>query len=122
MNLLNSSIGLFAEADQSTLTRIAPRMTSADSRRSACVETYAARMTEFRASPPPDLPGIPSAEGTLPGPDQLVGRPRALTMDLLGELHGPLFYADFNGGARSSTRARWSSLPNCATRAASPRI
>ncbi|MEB4210100.1 cytochrome P450 [Mycobacterium sp. 94-17] len=57
-------------------------------------------MTEFRASPPPDLPGVPSAEGTLPGPDQLVGRPRALPVDVLGELHGPLFYADFNGGFR----------------------
>jgi cytochrome P450/NADPH-cytochrome P450 reductase len=57
-------------------------------------------MTEFRASPPPDLPGVPSAEGSLPGPDQLVGRPRALAVDLLGELHGPLFYADFNGGFR----------------------
>ncbi|OBH51036.1 cytochrome P450 [Mycobacterium sp. E2479] len=57
-------------------------------------------MTEFRASSPPDLPGIPSAEGRLPGPDQLVGRPRALAVDLLGELHGPLFYADFNGGFR----------------------
>lgn len=57
-------------------------------------------MTEFRASPPPDLPGIPSAEGALPGLDQLVGRPRALAVDLLGELHGPLFYADFNGGIR----------------------
>ncbi|OBH41977.1 bifunctional cytochrome P450/NADPH--P450 reductase [Mycobacterium mantenii] len=57
-------------------------------------------MTEFRASSPPDLPGIPSAEGPLPGPDRLVGRPRALPVDLLGELHGPLFYADFNGGFR----------------------
>ncbi|MEE2851930.1 MAG: cytochrome P450 [Actinomycetota bacterium] len=57
-------------------------------------------MTEFRASSPPDLPGIPSAEGSLPGPDQLAGRPRALAVDLLGELHGPLFYADFNGGFR----------------------
>ncbi|MEB3982044.1 cytochrome P450 [Mycobacterium sp. 663a-19] len=57
-------------------------------------------MTEFHASPPPDLPGIPSAEGSLPGPEQLVGRPRALAVDLLGELHGPLFYADFNGGFR----------------------
>lgn len=57
-------------------------------------------MTEFRASPPPDLPGVPSAEGALPGLDQLVGRPRALPVDILGELHGPLFYADFNGGIR----------------------
>lgn len=57
-------------------------------------------MTEFRASFPPDIPGIPSAEGSLPGPDRLLGRPRALAVDLLGELHGPLFYADFNGGFR----------------------
>ncbi len=55
-------------------------------------------MIDFRVSPPPDLPGIPSAEGLLPGQDQLVGRPRALPVDLLGELHGPIFYADFNGG------------------------
>lgn len=57
-------------------------------------------MSEFHASPTPDLPDIPSAEGPLPGPDQLIGRPRALAVDLLGELHGPLFYADFNGGIR----------------------
>ncbi|OBI81598.1 cytochrome P450 [Mycobacterium asiaticum] len=57
-------------------------------------------MSEFQVSAPPDLPGIPSAEGPLPGPDKLVGRPRALAVDLLGELHGPLFYADFNGGIR----------------------
>lgn len=57
-------------------------------------------MTEFRASPPPDLPDVPSAEGALPGPEQLVGRPRALAVDLLGELYGPLFYSDFNGGIR----------------------
>lgn len=57
-------------------------------------------MSEFHVSAPPDLPGIPSAEGPLPGPDKLVGRPRALAVDLLGELHGPLFYADFNGGIR----------------------
>ena len=44
--------------------------------------------------------GHPSAEGPLPSPDQLIGRPRALAVDLLGELHGPLFYADFNGGFR----------------------
>ncbi|PJE20349.1 MAG: hypothetical protein CK431_27510, partial [Mycobacterium sp.] len=57
-------------------------------------------MNEFRASAPPDLPGVPSVEGPLPGPDQLIGRPRALGVDLLGELHGPLFYSDFNGGIR----------------------
>jgi cytochrome P450 / NADPH-cytochrome P450 reductase len=75
--------------------------TNARKLRQCCrVETYAARMAEFFASPPPDLPGVPSAEGPLPGPEQLVGRPRALAVDLLGELHGPLFYADFNGGFR----------------------
>jgi cytochrome P450 / NADPH-cytochrome P450 reductase len=57
-------------------------------------------VAEFRASPAPDLPGIPSVEGPLPGLDRLVGRPRALGVDLLGELHGPLFYSDFNGGIR----------------------
>ena len=57
-------------------------------------------MTEFRVSSPPDLPEIPSAEGPLPGPGQLLGRPRALPVDLLGELHGPIFYSDFNGGFR----------------------
>jgi len=51
-------------------------------------------------SSPPDLPEIPSAEGPLPGPGQLLGRPRALPVDLLGELHGPIFYSDFNGGFR----------------------
>lgn len=57
-------------------------------------------MSEFHASPPPELPGVPSAEGPLPGPERLVGRPRALPVDVLGELHGPLFYADFAGGIR----------------------
>ncbi len=57
-------------------------------------------MTEFRVSRPPDLPGIPSAEAVLPAPDRLIGRPRALPVDILGELHGPIFYADFNGGFR----------------------
>ncbi|OBK14424.1 bifunctional cytochrome P450/NADPH--P450 reductase [Mycobacterium asiaticum] len=57
-------------------------------------------MSEFHVSSPPELDGVPSAEGLLPGRDQLLGRPRALAVDLLGELHGPLFYADFNGGIR----------------------
>lgn len=57
-------------------------------------------MSELDASPPPDLSGVPSAEGPLPGPDHLIGRPRSLGVDLLAELHGPLFYADFNGGYR----------------------
>ncbi|MGD9619278.1 MAG: cytochrome P450 [Mycolicibacterium sp.] len=50
-----------------------------------------------RPSSPPDLDEIPSAVGPLPTPDLLVGRPYALPIDLLGELHGPLFYADFDG-------------------------
>ncbi|MBX7433980.1 cytochrome P450 [Mycobacterium sp. Y57] len=48
-------------------------------------------------SSPPELDSIPSAEGPLPGQDLLAGRPYALPVDLLAELHGPLFYADFNG-------------------------
>ena len=48
-------------------------------------------------SPPPELDGIPSAEGELPGPELLVGRPYALPVDLFGDLHGPLFYADYDG-------------------------
>lgn len=76
------------------------RVTTADSDNIAASKIYAARVIEFRASLPPDLPGIPSADGPLPGPTQLAGRPRALAADILGELHGPLFYADFNGGIR----------------------
>lgn len=48
-------------------------------------------------SAPPELTDVASAEGPLPGPDLLAGRPYALPIDLLGELYGPLFYADFNG-------------------------
>ena len=40
---------------------------------------------------------VPSAEGPLPPPSDLVGRPYALPVDILGELHGPLFYADYSG-------------------------
>ena len=45
----------------------------------------------------PELAGIPSAEGAFPDPQLLSGRPYALPVDILGELHGPLFYADFDG-------------------------
>ena len=48
-------------------------------------------------SAPPELTGVASAEGPLPGPELLAGRPYALPIDLLAELHGPLFYAHFNG-------------------------
>ncbi|MBS1692776.1 MAG: cytochrome P450 [Actinobacteria bacterium] len=54
-------------------------------------------MAEFAPSLPPDIDGVPSAEGELPVPADLVGRPYALPVDLLGELHGPLFYADYSG-------------------------
>jgi cytochrome P450/NADPH-cytochrome P450 reductase len=56
-------------------------------------------MTTAQSAPslPPDLENIPSAEGPLPSPSDLVGRPYAVPIDILGELHGPLFYADFSG-------------------------
>ncbi len=52
---------------------------------------------EFAPSPPPDLEHVPTAAGTLPGPSELVGRPYAQPIDLLGELYGPLFYGEFSG-------------------------
>lgn len=54
-------------------------------------------MADFAPSLPPELPNVPSAEGPLPTPSDLVGRPYALPVDILGELHGPLFYADYSG-------------------------
>ncbi|CAN5657087.1 cytochrome P450 [soil metagenome] len=54
-------------------------------------------MADFAPSLPPDLDGVPSAEGPLPPPSDLVGRPYALPVDILGELHGPLFYASYSG-------------------------
>ncbi|WP_159230037.1 bifunctional cytochrome P450/NADPH--P450 reductase [Mycolicibacterium vanbaalenii] len=54
-------------------------------------------MAEFAPSPPPELEHVPSAEGPLPTPADLTGRPYALPVDTLGELHGPLFYADYSG-------------------------
>ncbi|OBI02943.1 cytochrome [Mycolicibacter heraklionensis] len=54
-------------------------------------------MADFSASLPPTLDNVPSAEGPLPPPSDLVGRPYALSIDILGELHGPLFYADYSG-------------------------
>jgi cytochrome P450/NADPH-cytochrome P450 reductase len=53
--------------------------------------------TDFVPSLPPDLDNVPSAEGPLPPLSDLVGRPYALPVDILGELHGPLFYADYSG-------------------------
>lgn len=54
-------------------------------------------MADFAPSLAPDLDQIPSAEGPLPSADDLAGRPYALPVDILGELHGPLFYADYSG-------------------------
>ena len=54
-------------------------------------------MADFAPSLPPDLADIPSAEGPLPPLSDLAGRPYALPVDILGELHGPLFYANYSG-------------------------
>ncbi|BBY32534.1 NADPH--cytochrome P450 reductase [Mycolicibacter minnesotensis] len=54
-------------------------------------------MADLTASPPPDLDHVPSAEGPLPPASDLAGRPYALPVDILGDLHGPLFYADYSG-------------------------
>lgn len=54
-------------------------------------------MADFAPSLPPDLEMVPSAEGPLPPLSDLVGRPYALPVDILGELYGPLFYADYSG-------------------------
>src|SRR5215470_16639956 len=54
-------------------------------------------MTEFAPSPPPQLDDVPSAEGAIPTWADVAGRPYALPIDILGERHGPLFYADYNG-------------------------
>jgi cytochrome P450 / NADPH-cytochrome P450 reductase len=62
------------------------------------MSTYAARVPEFAPSLPPTLDNVPSAEGQpLPTAADLAGRPYALPIDILGERHGPIFYADYNG-------------------------
>ena len=53
-------------------------------------------MADRTPSLPPTL-DAPSAEGPLPAETLLAGRPYALPVDILGELHGPIFYADFSG-------------------------
>ncbi|WP_099023562.1 bifunctional cytochrome P450/NADPH--P450 reductase [Mycolicibacterium palauense] len=57
-------------------------------------------MTELAPSLPPVLDDVPSADGPLPDRGLLAGRPSALPVDLLGELHGPLFYADYSGARK----------------------
>jgi cytochrome P450/NADPH-cytochrome P450 reductase len=46
---------------------------------------------------PPELENVPSAEGPLPPLSAVAGRPHAVPIDILHELHGPLFYADYRG-------------------------
>lgn len=57
-------------------------------------------VAEFEISLPPQLENVPSAEGPLPTPADLAGRPYALPIDILGELHGPIFYGDHSGVQR----------------------
>ncbi|MBJ7336672.1 cytochrome P450 [Mycolicibacterium sp.] len=54
-------------------------------------------MPDFAPSLPPTIDGIPSADGPLPTHAELAGRPYALPIDILAELHGPIFYADWSG-------------------------
>jgi cytochrome P450 / NADPH-cytochrome P450 reductase len=54
-------------------------------------------MSDYAPSLPPTLDNVPSADGSLPTAAQLVGRPYALPVDILAELHGPIFYADYSG-------------------------
>ncbi|MCH9760035.1 MAG: cytochrome P450 [Actinomycetia bacterium] len=54
-------------------------------------------MANFAPALPPELDNVPSAGSALPTPAQLAGRPYALPIDVLGELHGPLFYASYSG-------------------------
>ena len=51
---------------------------------------YAAQVQEFTPSLPPELDNVPSAEGPLPTPADLTGRPYALPIDLLGEVRPDL--------------------------------
>ena len=54
-------------------------------------------MADLAPSVPPQLVDVPSAGASLPTPADLVGRPYALPVDILAELHGPLFYAEYSG-------------------------
>lgn len=54
-------------------------------------------MADLAPSAPPQLDDVPSAGASLPTPADLVGRPYALPVDILAELHGPLFYAEYSG-------------------------
>lgn len=58
---------------------------------------YAAQMPDYAPSVPPTIDGIPSADGPLPTSAELAGRPYALPIDVLAELHGPIFYGSWSG-------------------------
>ncbi|GJF12146.1 NADPH--cytochrome P450 reductase [Mycolicibacterium cyprinidarum] len=57
-------------------------------------------MADYAPSLPPELDDVPTVVGALPTAEDLVGRPYALPVDILGELHGPLFYADHSGARK----------------------
>jgi len=57
-------------------------------------------MPEYAPSMPPTIDGVPSADGPLPSDAELAGRPYALPIDILAELHGPIFYANWSGARR----------------------
>lgn len=54
-------------------------------------------MHDLAPSLPPELNDVPSAEGPLPTAADVAGRPYALPVEILGERHGPIFYANYNG-------------------------
>ena len=54
-------------------------------------------MPEYTPSLPPTIDGVPSVDGPLPTSEELAGRPYALSIDILAELHGPIFYGDWSG-------------------------
>ncbi|OPX08006.1 cytochrome P450 [Mycobacterium sp. AT1] len=55
-------------------------------------------MPEYAPSAPPSLDDVPSV--SLPTDAQLAGRPYALPIDILAELHGPIFYGDWSGNRK----------------------
>ena len=57
-------------------------------------------MPDYAPSPPPTIGGIPSADGPLPTNADVAGRPYALPIDILAELHGPIFYGNWSGARK----------------------
>ena len=54
-------------------------------------------MPDYAPSLPPTIGGVPSVDGPLPTEGELAGRPYALPIDVLAELHGPIFYGEWSG-------------------------